>query len=36
VKTPVAVVAEGHIVVPEGPGLGIIVDEDKLARYRSA
>lgn len=32
-RNPVAVV-DGHIVTPEGPGLGIIVDEDKLARYR--
>ena len=33
-RKPVAVV-DGHIVTPEGPGLGIEVDEDKLARYRS-
>jgi muconate cycloisomerase len=32
-KDPVAVV-DGHIVTPEGPGLGITVDEEKLARYR--
>jgi L-alanine-DL-glutamate epimerase-like enolase superfamily enzyme len=32
-RNPVAVV-DGHIVTPEGPGLGISVDEDKLARYR--
>lgn len=24
---------EGHLIVPEGPGLGIEVDEDKLQRY---
>lgn len=34
-KNPVRVV-DGHIVTPEGPGLGITVDEDKLARYRSS
>ena len=27
---------EGHIVVPEGPGLGIELDEDKLAAQRIA
>lgn len=32
-RNPVAVV-DGYIVTPEGPGLGITVDEDKLARYR--
>lgn len=32
-KNPVAVV-DGHVVTPEGPGLGIAVDEDKLAKYR--
>lgn len=32
-RNPVAV-ADGHIVTPDGPGLGITVDEDKLARYR--
>ena len=30
---PVAVV-DGHIVTPEGPGLGITVDEAKLEKYR--
>jgi muconate cycloisomerase len=34
VETPIAVV-DGHIVTPEGPGLGIVVDDDKLARYRT-
>jgi L-alanine-DL-glutamate epimerase-like enolase superfamily enzyme len=30
-------VADGHIVPPsDGPGLGINVDEDKVARYRRA
>jgi muconate cycloisomerase len=33
VRDPVAVL-DGHIVTPDGPGLGITVDEDKLARYR--
>jgi muconate cycloisomerase len=33
VKNPIAVV-DGHIVTPDGPGLGIEVDEDKLAKYR--
>ncbi|NND49906.1 MAG: hypothetical protein HKN60_06620 [Rhizobiales bacterium] len=33
VRDPVSVV-EGHIVTPEGPGLGISVDEDLIARYR--
>lgn len=32
VRNPVAVV-DGHIVTPEAPGLGVTVDEDKLARY---
>jgi L-alanine-DL-glutamate epimerase-like enolase superfamily enzyme len=27
---------DGHIITPDGPGLGIRVDEDKLARYRRA
>jgi muconate cycloisomerase len=27
-------VEDGHIVTPEGPGLGISVDEDAVARYR--
>jgi muconate cycloisomerase len=35
VKNPIQVV-DGHIVTPEGPGLGITVDEDKLAKYRRA
>ena len=25
-------VVDGHIVTPEGPGLGVAVDEDQLAR----
>ena len=25
---------DGALVVPDGPGLGVGVDEDKLARYR--
>ncbi len=32
-KNPVAVV-DGHIVTPEGPGFGITVDKETLARYR--
>ena len=35
VENPVAVV-DGHIITPDGPGLGIKVDEDKLAKYRRA
>lgn len=34
VRNPVAVV-DGHIITPEGPGLGISVDEVKLAGYRT-
>ena len=26
-------VKEGHVMVPDGPGLGIEVDEDRLAKY---
>jgi muconate cycloisomerase len=26
-------VKEGHVIVPDGPGLGIDVDEDRLAKY---
>jgi L-alanine-DL-glutamate epimerase-like enolase superfamily enzyme len=26
---------DGHLQVPDGPGLGIVVDEDKLHRYRA-
>lgn len=33
VKDPIQVV-DGHIVTPEGPGLGITVDEAKLEQYR--
>ena len=32
VRNPVSIV-DGHIVTPEGAGLGISVDEDKLNRY---
>jgi len=35
VTNPVAVV-DGHIVTPDGPGLGIVVDEAKLEKYRRA
>ena len=35
VKTPLSVKA-GHIDAPnQGPGLGIIVDEEKIAHYRN-
>lgn len=34
VRNPMTVV-DGHIVTPEGAGLGITVDEDKVARYRT-
>jgi D-galactarolactone cycloisomerase len=27
---------DGHLVVPQGPGLGITIDEDVLRRYESA
>jgi muconate cycloisomerase len=34
VENPIAI-EDGHIVTPsDGPGLGIAVDEDKIARYR--
>jgi D-galactarolactone cycloisomerase len=26
-------VEDGYVAVPEGPGLGIEIDEDALARY---
>jgi L-alanine-DL-glutamate epimerase-like enolase superfamily enzyme len=32
--TPLHVIERGHMPVPEGPGLGVRVDEAKLARYR--
>jgi len=32
--SPLHVIERGHMPVPEGPGLGIRVDEAKLARYR--
>jgi L-alanine-DL-glutamate epimerase-like enolase superfamily enzyme len=31
---PLHRIERGHMVVPEGPGLGVAVDEAKLARYR--
>jgi muconate cycloisomerase len=34
VKNPVKVV-DGHITPLPGPGLGIVIDEDKLTRYRT-
>jgi L-alanine-DL-glutamate epimerase-like enolase superfamily enzyme len=35
-EEPLRIDAEGNVVVPPGPGLGIALDEDKIARYRSA
>jgi L-alanine-DL-glutamate epimerase-like enolase superfamily enzyme len=35
VADPIAIV-DGHIVTPDGPGLGIAVDEAKLQKYRRA
>jgi L-alanine-DL-glutamate epimerase-like enolase superfamily enzyme len=32
--TPLHRIERGHMDVPEGPGLGVTVDEKKLARYR--
>jgi L-alanine-DL-glutamate epimerase-like enolase superfamily enzyme len=34
VITPLHTIERGHMAVPEGPGLGVTVDEAKLARYR--
>ena len=34
-KTPLRVV-EGHLAVPQGPGLGVEVDEDVLAAHSDA
>lgn len=34
VITPVFAIDRGHLTVPEGPGLGVQVDEAKVARYR--
>jgi D-galactarolactone cycloisomerase len=30
---PIGVAADGTVAIPDGPGLGIELDEDKLARY---
>ncbi len=27
-------VADGHVTVPQGPGLGVVLDEDRLRRFR--
>ena len=35
VKNPIPVV-NGHIITPDGPGLGIEVDESKIDQYRRA
>jgi L-alanine-DL-glutamate epimerase-like enolase superfamily enzyme len=32
--TPLHRIESGHMEVPEGPGLGVVVDEKKLAKYR--
>jgi L-alanine-DL-glutamate epimerase-like enolase superfamily enzyme len=34
IVTPPHKIERGHMEVPEGPGLGVSVDEKKLARYR--
>jgi L-alanine-DL-glutamate epimerase-like enolase superfamily enzyme len=34
--TPMFKIESGHIMVPEGPGLGIKIDEQKIAKYRVA
>ena len=31
---PVFRIEGGHLNVPEGPGLGVTIDEAKLAKYR--
>ncbi|MCL4544102.1 MAG: mandelate racemase/muconate lactonizing enzyme family protein [Chloroflexi bacterium] len=35
-QEPLRIDADGNVRVPAGPGLGIALDEDKIARYRSA
>jgi hypothetical protein len=30
---PIHVAPDGTVAVPDAPGLGIVLDEDKLARY---
>jgi L-alanine-DL-glutamate epimerase-like enolase superfamily enzyme len=32
--TPLHQIERGFMVVPEGPGLGVVVDETKVAKYR--
>jgi L-alanine-DL-glutamate epimerase-like enolase superfamily enzyme len=27
-------VADGHVTVPQGAGLGVVLDEDRLRRFR--
>jgi L-alanine-DL-glutamate epimerase-like enolase superfamily enzyme len=34
--TPLHAIERGYMAVPEGPGLGVTVDEKKLARYTIA
>jgi L-alanine-DL-glutamate epimerase-like enolase superfamily enzyme len=33
---PIRVAADGTVAVPDAPGLGIVLDEDRLARYGTA
>jgi L-alanine-DL-glutamate epimerase-like enolase superfamily enzyme len=33
---PFRIDAEGYVKVPQGPGLGIELDEEKLKRYEAA
>ena len=32
--TPLHKIERGYLMVPEGPGLGVTVDEAKVAKYR--
>jgi D-galactarolactone cycloisomerase len=34
-KEPLRIDAEGNVAVPQGPGLGVELDEEKIARYRA-
>jgi len=34
-KKPIGIDAEGYVHLPEGPGLGIELDEEKLAKYET-
>jgi L-alanine-DL-glutamate epimerase-like enolase superfamily enzyme len=35
-KEPIRIDAEGYVRLPDGPGLGIELDEEKLAKYEQA